>query len=174
MGGIVISDELVERARTQQREAEAALRAKRDAQARGDADGELARLAQALADLGRRASELRQVRALLPILFLSLPHALAIACLLAIAWGQWSTGQSGQAGCCCGLQTASAEAGMRQHMRRRLLRTELRCCGVPVKWHHRPQLSWLQCCPGARAAGGQRRGEHAAAHAPDGGPAEGG
>ena len=79
MGGIVISDELVERTRTQQREAEAALRAKRDAQARGDADGELARLAQALADLGRRASELRQARALLPVLLLSLPHALAIA-----------------------------------------------------------------------------------------------
>lgn len=64
MGGIVISDELVERTRVQQREAEATLRAKRDAQAHGDADGELARLAQALTDLGRRASELRQVHAL--------------------------------------------------------------------------------------------------------------
>lgn len=63
----MISDELVERTRTQQREAEAALRAKRDAQAHGDADGELARLAQALADLGRRASELRQVHALWPV-----------------------------------------------------------------------------------------------------------
>ena len=61
MGGIVITDELVERTRTQLRDAEAALRAKRDAQAHADADGDLARFAQALADLGRRATELRQV-----------------------------------------------------------------------------------------------------------------
>ncbi|KAK9845385.1 hypothetical protein WJX81_005219 [Elliptochloris bilobata] len=62
MGDIVVTDELVERARARQRECEAALRAKRDAQAHADADGELARHSQALADLGRRASELRQER----------------------------------------------------------------------------------------------------------------
>ncbi len=65
IGGVAVTDELVALAKDRAQRAEGALRTKRDAHERTDADGEVQRCAAAVADLNRQAADLRQARLLL-------------------------------------------------------------------------------------------------------------